>query len=96
MAAGVPHVMNVEGGTLACESAGLPVFRGKKSMSLERQVRIAAGSLVTVGSALGFLVSPYWFALSAIVGAGLMYSGITDTCGMGMMLAYMPWNQVRK
>jgi len=42
-AAGYTNVVNVEGGTLACADAGLPVVRGKKAISLERQVRIAAG-----------------------------------------------------
>ena len=65
-------------------------------MSLERQVRIAAGSLVLLGAALGFFVHPYWLALSAFVGAGLLFAGITDTCGMGMLLAKMPWNQIRE
>ncbi len=94
VAAGFTNVINVEGGTLACEAAGLPVVRGKKAISLERQVRIAAGLLVLVGSALGYFVHPYWIGLSAFVGAGLTFAGITDTCGMGMVLARMPWNQV--
>jgi rhodanese-related sulfurtransferase len=93
LAAGFPNVVNVEGGTQACESAGLPVVRGKKAISLERQVRIAAGALVLVGTALGFFVHPYWLGLSAFVGAGLVFAGITDTCGMAMLLARMPWNQ---
>lgn len=91
--AGLAHVVNVEGGTLAWDQAGLPVVRGPKAMSLERQVRIAAGSLVLVGSALGAFVSPYWIGLAAFVGAGLVFAGITDTCGMAMLLARMPWNQ---
>jgi rhodanese-related sulfurtransferase len=94
-AAGLNHVVNVEGGTLAWDEAGLPVIRGAKAISLERQVRIAAGSLVLLGAALAVLVSPYWIGLSAFVGAGLVFAGITDTCGMGMLLAKMPWNQVR-
>jgi rhodanese-related sulfurtransferase len=92
--AGHPNVVNVEGGTSAWLSASLPVVRGKKAMSLERQIRIAAGSLVLLGVALGFLVHPYLFGLSAFVGAGLVFAGVTDTCGMGMLLARMPWNQV--
>lgn len=95
VAAGISNVVNVEGGTLACETAGLPVVRGKKAMSLERQVRIAAGALVVTGAALGFWVHPYWIGLSAFVGSGLVFAGITDTCGMAMMLARMPWNQVK-
>jgi rhodanese-related sulfurtransferase len=93
--AGFSNVVNVEGGTMACVEAGLPVVRGKKAISLERQVRIAAGSLVLLGVALYF-VHPAYIGLSAFVGAGLVFAGITDTCGMGMMLARMPWNQCGK
>ena len=55
---------------------------------------IAAGLLVLIGSLLGFFWHPYFIGISAFVGAGLAFAGITDTCGMGMMLARMPWNQV--
>jgi rhodanese-related sulfurtransferase len=91
--AGFANVVNVEGGTLACVEAGLPVVRGKKAISLERQVRIAAGLLVLLGALLGWLVHPAFIGLSAFVGAGLVFAGITDTCGMGMALARMPWNR---
>lgn len=94
VAAGCANVVNVEGGTQAWNSAGLPVVRGKKAMSLERQVRIAAGLMVLIGVAIGFFVTPYGLGLAAFVGAGLVFAGITDTCGMGMILARMPWNQV--
>lgn len=94
-AAGYTNVVNVEGGTLAWDQAGLPVTRGQSAMSLERQVRIAAGSLVLIGTVLGTFAHPYWFGLAAFVGAGLVFAGITDTCGMGMLLARMPWNNVR-
>jgi rhodanese-related sulfurtransferase len=92
--AGFANVVNVEGGTQAWAEAGLPVARGKKAMSLERQVRIAAGSLVLLGVGLGWFVHEAFFGLSAFVGAGLVFAGVTDTCGMGMLLARMPWNQV--
>ncbi|MBA4018437.1 MAG: sulfurtransferase [Pirellula sp.] len=95
-AAGYSQVINVDGGTLACEQAGLPLVRGKKAISLERQVRIAAGTLVFVGAVLGLLIHPFWIGLSALVGAGLIFAGVTDTCGMAMCLARMPWNQVRE
>lgn len=93
LAAGLCNVTNVEGGTSGWEQAGLPVVRGTQTLSLERQVRIAAGMLVLTGSALGYFVHPYWIGLAAFVGAGLTFAGITDTCGMGMLLARMPWNQ---
>ena len=92
-AAGYTNVVNVEGGTLAWERAGLPVVRGQKTVSLERQVRIAAGSLVLLGTGLGTFVHPAFLGLAAFVGAGLIFAGITDTCAMGMLLARMPWNR---
>ena len=94
LAAGFTNVVNVEGGTLACMDCGLPLVRGKKSISLERQVRIAAGLLVLIGALLGWLIHPAFIGLSAFIGAGLVFAGITDTCGMGMLLARMPWNHV--
>ena len=96
LTAGFTNIINVEGGTLACVECGLPVVRGKKMISLERQVRIAAGSLVLIGALLGWFVHPAFIGLSAFVGAGLIFAGVTDTCGMGLMLARMPWNQVNE
>lgn len=84
----------VEGGTLAWIEAGLPVERGQaKVISLERQVRIAAGSIVLIGALLAHFVNPAFLWLSAFVGAGLVFAGITDWCGMGLLLAKAPWNQ---
>jgi rhodanese-related sulfurtransferase len=94
VAAGIANVVNVAGGTLGCEAEGLPLVRGKPAVSLERQVRIVAGALVLAGAALGIWVHPAWIGLSAFVGAGLMFAGLTDTCGMALLLARMPWNQV--
>ena len=91
--AGFDNVVNVNGGTSACVQTALPMARGKKAISLERQVRIAAGTLVLLGAVLGWLVHPSFVGLSAFVGAGLIFAGITDTCGMGMLLAKMPWNR---
>jgi rhodanese-related sulfurtransferase len=94
LAAGFANVVNVAGGTAAWAACGLTVDRGKKAVSLERQVRIAAGLLVVLGAALGYFVHPALVGLSAIVGAGLVFAGVTDTCGMGLLLARMPWNRV--
>ena len=94
LAAGRKHVINVEGGTNAWVAAGLPVVRDKGMMSLERQVRIAAGSIVLAGAATAIATGNVYFAaIPAFIGAGLIFAGITDTCGMGMMIAKMPWNQ---
>jgi rhodanese-related sulfurtransferase len=84
----------IEGGTEAWASLGLPVEgTGRKTISIERQVRIGAGSLVLIGVILGFLIHPVFFGLSAFIGAGLVFAGITDWCGMGLLLARAPWNR---
>jgi rhodanese-related sulfurtransferase len=92
-AAGCENLRVLEGGVQAWEQAGLPVNRGKAVLSLERQVRIAAGLMVLVGVILGTWVHPGFYGLAAFVGAGLTFAGITDWCGMGMLLAKAPWNQ---
>ena len=93
-AAGFVNPVVIAGGTLAWIDAGLPVTRGTaKVMSLERQVRIAAGSLVFIGVLLAHFVNPYFLWLSGFVGGGLVFAGITDFCGMGLLLAKLPWNQ---
>lgn len=91
--AGVANVINVEGGTLAWEAAGLSVERGKKAISLDRQVRIVAGSSALLGAVLGFTVHPYLHGISGFIGAGLLFAGVADSCMVGMLLAKMPWNQ---
>lgn len=91
--AGHKNVTVIEGGTNAAIDAQVEVEYGKGAISLERQVRIAAGTLVFIGTLLGFFVHAGFLALPAFVGAGLVFAGITDTCGMGMMLAKCPWNR---
>ena len=86
-------VVNIDGGTNAWVEAGLPVERGKQTISLERQVRIVAGSLALIGALLAWFVHPAFVWLSAFIGGGLLFAGLTDTCGMGMLLAKMPWNR---
>lgn len=92
---GIGNAVLVEGGLNSWASAGFPVTRGKKGVSLERQVRIAAGGIVFVSSILAMTVHPYFAGVAAFVGGGLAFAGITDTCAMGMMMARMPWNDVK-
>jgi rhodanese-related sulfurtransferase len=92
-AAGCEHCIVVEGGTDAWLAAGLAVTRAGGVISMERQVRIAAGSLVLIGAILGFAVHPGFFSLCAFVGAGLVFAGVTNFCGMGLLIARMPWNR---
>lgn len=91
---GVP-VFNLAGGIEGWKRAGLPVKRaaGAPKIDIMRQVQVTAGALVTVGAALGAFVSPWFLIISAFVGCGLMFAGLSGWCGMAKMLALMPWNR---
>lgn len=90
---GCQDIKILDGGVAAWQAAGYPVILGAFTMPLERQVRIAAGSLVLIGVVLGWLVNPLFYGLSGFVGCGLVMAGITDWCPMGLLIARMPWNQ---
>jgi rhodanese-related sulfurtransferase len=84
----------IEGGMDAWRRAGLTVVADKRQpLELMRQVQLAAGSLILLGAFLGYLITPAFFALSAFVGAGLMFAGATGWCGMARLLRSMPWNR---
>lgn len=86
----------LDGGLDAWVKAGLPVETNANApMEIMRQVQIAAGSLVLLGVILGFLVTPAFFGLSAFVGAGLIFAGVSGFCGMARLLMLAPWNRVK-
>lgn len=84
----------VEGGISGWGNAGLPVetVRGAP-IEMQRQVMIAAGSLVLLGTLMSLFVAPGWVWLALFVGAGLTFAGISGFCGMAHVLAMMPWNR---
>ncbi|UUU26729.1 rhodanese-like domain-containing protein [Streptomyces sp. DSM 40750] len=86
------------GGTLAWVAGGHEVHRpadgAQATWAMERQVRFTAGALVLVGLGLG-LLHPAWQLLSAGIAGGLVFSAVTDTCGMAAILARLPHNRPR-
>lgn len=94
LATGFSEVYHLKGGLGAWKQAGLAVNVNRKApISIMRQVQITAGSLVVLGIVLALLVSPWFMALSAFVGAGLTFAGLSGTCAMASLLAHMPWNK---
>lgn len=86
----------LEGGLDAWKAAGLPIAADRKApLEMMRQVQIGAGSLVLLGAVLGAMVHPGFYALSALVGAGLLIAGVTGFCGLARVLALAPWNRPR-
>lgn len=93
LAAGAGNVHVLDGGLQAWEQAGGDVVRGKEKWALERQVRLVAGSLVLLGAIGGLVIHQAVIALSAFVGAGLVFAALTNTCGMAHLLVRLPYNR---
>ncbi|MEA3264238.1 MAG: rhodanese family protein [Pseudomonadota bacterium] len=84
----------LEGGIEAWRAAGLPIITDAKApLEIMRQVQITAGLLVLIGVIGALTVTPWLVGLSAFVGAGLTFAGVTGWCGMAKLLALMPWNR---
>jgi hypothetical protein len=95
--AGYPNVTVIDGGTDAWEAANLPVVRQRAAQTLPiaQQVQIAVGLLLLVKTFLGATVHPAFFILTAGLGVGLVYSGLTQNCALAQLLSKMPWNRAR-
>lgn len=95
LSTGFKDVFQLEGGLKAWRGAGFAVNENRKApISIMRQVQIAAGGLVVLGIVLAAFVSFWFMALSAFVGAGLIYAGVSGVCTMASVLSKMPWNKV--
>lgn len=71
-------------------------FRGgRRIISMERQFRIATGTLILLGVLAGRVVHPVGYAFVALIGAGLVFAGARNICGMSILLSRMPWNRRR-
>jgi glyoxylase-like metal-dependent hydrolase (beta-lactamase superfamily II)/rhodanese-related sulfurtransferase len=90
---GTHQVKVMQGGMVAWEKEKLAVIKGSGGISLERQVRCVAGSLVLLGVILAYFVHPAFLLIPAFVGAGLLFAGLTDSCAMGMLLMKLPYNK---
>ena len=91
--AGMPNLHVLEGGVGGWIAAGLPVIRGAERLSLERQVRIAAGYLAALGGLLALLVNPLFALLPTFIGGGLVFAGVTNRCGLALVLGRLPYNR---
>jgi rhodanese-related sulfurtransferase len=92
--AGFGGCILVEGGTQAWLDAGLPVIRGnRRTLSIQRQVQITIGIISGTGAALALTVHRGFALLPLLTGCGLLFAGLTGTCGLALLLAKMPWNR---
>lgn len=90
---GMKNVQVLDGGVSRWTAAGYELEQGAERLSLERQVRIVAGSLAAVGGILGVFVNPLFALIPTFVGSGLVFAGVTNTCGMAMALSRLRYNR---
>lgn len=84
----------LDGGLDGWKRAGFDVVTDRgQPMEISRQVQISAGSLVVIGFLFGLFVHPAFHALSAMIGLGLVFAGVSGFCGMARFLMLMPWNR---
>lgn len=92
------QAMTLTGGTQGWAQRGHELHRPASSpratWSMERQVRFTAGSIVLVGLGVG-LLHPAGQLLSAGVAGGLVFSALSNTCGMAALLSKLPHNRPR-
>ena len=93
MQSGLNAVKVMDGGITGWQKDKFAVIKGQGNISLERQVRIIAGSIVLSGIILSLFVSGYFIAIPIFVSCGLIFAGLTDTCLMGMLLMKLPYNK---
>lgn len=82
------------GGMQAWRKAGLPIVETSAPLPIDRQVQLIVGSGVLISAILSLLVHPAFVAIAAFLGGGLAFAGATGTCGLAVVLARMPWNQL--
>jgi glyoxylase-like metal-dependent hydrolase (beta-lactamase superfamily II)/rhodanese-related sulfurtransferase len=90
---GIHTVKIIEGGIVHWQNEKLPVIKGQGGISLERQVRLIAGSLVLLGIILSWLLHWAFIFIPVFVSCGLVYAGLTDNCLMGTLLMKLPYNK---
>lgn len=93
MQSGIHGVKVMQGGMMRWQKEGLPVIKGEGGVSLERQVRLIAGSLVLLGIIMAWLAHWSFIFISVFISSGLVYSGLSDNCLMGMLLMKLPYNK---
>ena len=90
---GIHGIKVMQGGMVRWQKERLFVIKGEGGISLERQVRIIAGSLVLFGILLSWFVHWAFIFISVFISCGLIYAGFSDNCLMGMLLMRLPYNK---
>lgn len=92
--AGLDDVRVLDGGVDGWQQRDGEVIEDVQRWRMERQVRLAAGTLVATSIAASTVWPPARY-LAGAVGGGLVFSAVTDTCAMAKVLSKLPYNRPR-
>ncbi|MBT0585572.1 rhodanese-like domain-containing protein [Alteromonas oceanisediminis] len=86
-------VFNLTGGIAAWQADDLLETGEASILPLDRQVQITIGAGVLLSSLAAYFFHPAYVGIAGFFGAGLLFAGVSGTCGLAVLLAKMPWNQ---
>nr|WP_255409527.1 rhodanese-like domain-containing protein [Cryobacterium sp. Y29] len=92
-AAGLTGARVLAGGVASYAAAGGDIVTGRSMWAMDRQVRMTAGSLVLASVLAGRFIHPQFRLLAGVIGVGLTVSAATNSCTLGRILSWMPWNR---
>lgn len=95
LAASGIEVTSLSGGIEGWKAAGLEtiVDSARPRMGVMQQTQATIGVAIVAGCALSALVNPWFLALPAFMGVGLVVAGTTGACPLAGAIARLPWNR---
>ncbi len=91
------EIYNLEGGISAWIQQGYNFQSSKKFfLPIDRQVQVIIGSATFLTTIAGYFISSKFFIIPMVLGAGLIFAGLSGYCGLAILVAKMPWNKDSK
>ena len=88
------EIYNLEGGRSAWIQQGYNFQSSKKFfLPIDRQVQVIIGSATLLATIAGYFISSKFFIIPMVLGAGLIFAGLSGYCGLAILVAKMPWNK---
>ncbi len=87
------EVAVLQGGVVQWAADGLSLTKGHRVLPIERQLLLGVGGMILFFTLLSLSINLYFSVLTILMSGGMMFAGITGSCGMARLLVVMPWNK---
>tara|TARA_Y100000588_G_C14239686_1_gene918810 strand:- start:101 stop:634 length:534 start_codon:yes stop_codon:yes gene_type:complete len=85
----------LDGGIQSWKNKGYFLQKSEKAqMPLNQQVQLVIGIFLLIGCMLTFFINTLFVIIPFLLGCGLIFAGLSGTCGMALFIAKMPWNRI--